>query len=192
MIRMGNPRHGRWWISVKASLKMRGFLGTRANHETHPVFAIPEAALSSPLARRIARIRRGPPCSRQAPVIHWEKSRTAGYSSRHVLSWSALVVRDCLTWRRLKKVAVDDHFLYVSDYSDSKQVAIPFGDIVRVTQRHGRTLRTVTVYLRAPSEFGERIQFQPQVEKGEWGWAWQENRVVHELRKLANVQTEKV
>src|SRR5258708_5622944 len=29
-----------------------------------------------------------------------------------VLIWSALVVKDCLRWRRLKKVAVDDHFLY--------------------------------------------------------------------------------
>lgn len=109
-----------------------------------------------------------------------------------VLIVSALIVKDCLTWRRLKKVAVDDHFLYVSDYSDSEEIAIPFSDIVRVTQQHGRTLRTVTVYLRSPSKFGERIQFQPMLEKGEWGWAWQENRVVHELRRLANVQTEKL
>ena len=109
-----------------------------------------------------------------------------------VLIWSALVVKDCLTWRRLKKVAVDDHFLYVSDYSDSAQVVIPLSDIVRVTQRHGRTLRTATVYLRAPAEFGERIQFQPKMKKGEWVWGWQDNEVVHELRKLANVQTEKL
>jgi len=109
-----------------------------------------------------------------------------------VLIWSALVVKDCLTWRRLKKVAVDDHFLYVSDYSDSEQVVIPLSDIVRVTQKHGRTLRTVTVYLRSPSKFGERVQFQPMLERGEWGWAWQENKVVHELRRLAHVQTEKL
>ena len=109
-----------------------------------------------------------------------------------VLIWSTLVVKDCLTWRRLKKVAVDDHFLYVSDYSDSEQVVIPLSDIVRVTQKHGRTLRTVTVYLRSPSKFGERVQFQPMLERGEWGWAWQENKVVHELRRLAHVQTEKL
>ena len=109
-----------------------------------------------------------------------------------VLIVSALIVKDCLTWRRLKKVAADDHFLYVSDYSDSEQIVIPLSDIVRVTQKHGRTLRTVTVHLRSPAKFGERIQFQPTLEKGEWGWAWQENRVVHELRRLANLQTKKV
>lgn len=109
-----------------------------------------------------------------------------------VLIWSSLVVSDCLRWRRLKKVAVDDHFLYVSDYSDSGGIPIPLRDIVRVTQWRGKTLRTVTIYLRSPSKFGRQIQFQPQMEKGEWGWAWQENKVVHELRKLANVQTEKL
>jgi hypothetical protein len=108
-----------------------------------------------------------------------------------VLVVSALIVKDCLTWRRLKKVAVGDHLLYVSDYSDSEQVPIPLSDIVRVTQLHGKTLRTVRVYLRSPSKFGERIQFQPMLEKGEWGWAWQENRVVDELRRLANIRTEK-
>ena len=108
-----------------------------------------------------------------------------------VLMVSALIIKDCLTWRRLKKVAVDNCFLYVSDYSDPEQVAIPLSDIVRITQWRGKTLRTVTVYLRSPSKFGERIQFQPMLEKGEWGWAWQENRVVQELRKLANGQIEK-
>ena len=108
-----------------------------------------------------------------------------------VLTWSVLVIKNCLTWRRLKKVAMDEHFLYVSDYSDSEQVAIPLSNIVRVTQGRGRTLRTVTVYLRSPSKFGKRIQFQPTLEKGEWRWAWQENTVVSELRKLANVQIAK-
>jgi hypothetical protein len=91
----------------------------------------------------------------------------------------------------LKKVAVDSDFLYVSDSSDAEEIAIPLSDIVRVTQRHGRTLRTVTVDLRSPSKFGERIQFQPMLEKGEWGWSWEDNRVVHQLRRLANLQIEK-
>jgi hypothetical protein len=38
--------------------------------------------------------------------------------------WSALVVNDWRTWRRLKQVAVDDRFLYVSDYSDAEEVTI--------------------------------------------------------------------
>jgi hypothetical protein len=104
--------------------------------------------------------------------------------------WSVLVVHDWRTWRRLKQVAVDDRFLYVSDYSDSEEVTIPLSDIVRVTQWRGRTLRTVTVYLRSPSKFGQRIQFQPKIEA--WGWAWKEDKVVQELRTLANVQPEKL
>lgn len=105
-----------------------------------------------------------------------------------VLITTALVVNDWLTWRRLKKVAVDDHFLYVCGYTDSEEVAIPFSDIVRVTQWRGKTLRPVTIYLRSPARYGECIQFQPKIE--EWGWAWKEDRVAEELRTLANVQTE--
>jgi hypothetical protein len=108
-----------------------------------------------------------------------------------VLILSALIVKDWRTWGRLKQVAVDDRFLYVSDYPTSVEVAVPLSDIVRVTQRRGKMIRPATLYLRSPSQFGEHIQFQPIVEKGETGWAWQENRVVEELRTLANVQTGK-
>ncbi len=107
-----------------------------------------------------------------------------------VMIWGALIVNDWRTWRRLRQVAVDDRFVYVSDYSDAEEVTIPLSDIVRVTQWRGRTLRTVTVYLRSPSKFGRRIQFQPKIE--EWGWAWKEDKVVQELRTLANAQPEKL
>jgi hypothetical protein len=107
-----------------------------------------------------------------------------------VMIWGALIVNDWRTWRRLRQVAVDDRFVYVSDYSDAEEVTIPLSDIVRVTQWRGRTLRTVTVYLRSPSKFGRGIQFQPKIE--EWGWAWKEDKVVQELRTLANAQPEKL
>jgi hypothetical protein len=81
-------------------------------------------------------------------------------------------------------VAVDQRFLYVSDSSDTAEVAIPFDQIVRVTQRRGKQLRPVSVYLRPSSAAGSPIRFQPA---REWGWAWKEDPVVHELRRLARL-----
>ena len=107
-----------------------------------------------------------------------------------VLILAILIVKDWRTWRRLKQVAVDDRFLYVSDYADSEEVAVPLSDIMRVTQWRGRTLRPVTVYLRFSAKFGTHVRFQPKVEG--WGWAWQEDKVVQELRTLANLPTERL
>ena len=80
---------------------------------------------------------------------------------------------------------VDDQILYVSEYGDTEEVAVPLSNIVRVTQWRGRTFRIVTVHLRSPCEMGQRLQFQPK--KVEWGWAFKEDRIVQELRVLANV-----
>jgi len=108
---------------------------------------------------------------------------------------AALLVKDQLTRRTLKCVAVDERFLYVSDYGDSygghrssgaemPEEAIPVENIVRVTQWRGRTFRPVTIYLRSASTFGTRIRFQP---KPEWGLAIAENTVVAELKALARL-----
>jgi hypothetical protein len=105
-----------------------------------------------------------------------------------VLIWSTLVVKDCLTWRSLRRVALDEHFLYVSAYDDSEEIVVPLTDIVRITQLRGRTLRTVTVHLRSRSKYGDRIRFQPHIE--EWGWALTEDKIVQELRMLANLQAD--
>ncbi|HLA73593.1 MAG TPA: hypothetical protein VK624_18955 [Steroidobacteraceae bacterium] len=90
------------------------------------------------------------------------------------------------SWRSLKRVAVDDRFLYVSDYAnDPGEAAIPLTEIVRVTQWRGKSFRPVTVHLRSPSKFGDRIRFQPAAAQ-ESGWAWSENRIVDDLRALAS------
>ena len=101
-----------------------------------------------------------------------------------VLLVGGLIVKDRFTRRDLKRVEVDDGFLYVSEYAGPSQAAIPLNDIVSVTQWRGRTLRPVSVYLRSPSTFGTRIRFQP---KRGWGWAITEDSVVGELRKRANL-----
>ena len=108
------------------------------------------------------------------------------------LMMTLLILKDWRLCRRLKKVALDERFLYVSDYADTQTLVISLQDIGRVTQWRGRALRTVTVYLRTPALYSGRIQFQPLTEKGEWGWAWEENRVVHELRNAVHKPTETV
>jgi hypothetical protein len=103
-----------------------------------------------------------------------------------VLLVSALVVHDWLTWRRLRRVAVDDQFLYVADYGGAEEVAIPWGKVVRVTQWRGRTLRPVTIHLGSPPGTKQCVRFQPRTV--EWGWALSEDKVVGELRELANLR----
>lgn len=96
-----------------------------------------------------------------------------------------------VTWflrRGLKKVSVDDGFLYVADYPDSQEVAVPLSDITRVTQWRGRGLRPDTVHLRSASHFDGRIRFQPALREGESLVGLKENRVVGELRELAGLE----
>jgi hypothetical protein len=102
--------------------------------------------------------------------------------------WGVLVaVTYRRSWRPLKRVAVDDRFLYVSKYADDPdEIAIPLTEIVRVTQWRGKSFRPVTVHLRSPSKFGDRIKFQPTAAQ-DFGWAWSENRIVGDLKALANL-----
>jgi hypothetical protein len=102
-----------------------------------------------------------------------------------VFGVSILIGMDVRLRRSLKQVAVDDRFLYVTEHSGSAEAAIPLDEIVRVTQRRGKQLRPVSVYLRSPSVFGTRIRFLPPLE---WGFAWKEDRIVNELRALAKRQ----
>jgi hypothetical protein len=96
----------------------------------------------------------------------------------------AVVVMYRRSWHPLKSVSVDGAFLYVCEYGSSDEAAIPLSDVVRVTQWRGNVFRPVTVHLRSPSRFGDRIKFQPAA-TGELGLALAENRIVAELRALA-------
>ena len=105
-----------------------------------------------------------------------------------VLALAAAMSKTWFLRRGLKKVSVDDGFLYVADYADSQEVVIPLSDVVRVTQWRGRGLRPVTVHLRSASNFGGRIKFQPALREGESLIGLKENRVVAELRELAGLE----
>ena len=98
------------------------------------------------------------------------------------LAWSAMAFISCGQMLRMKKVAVDNRFLYVSNYL--QESVVPLAEIVRVAQSRRTRPTTITVYLQAPSRFGREITFIPKLE---WGGAVGEHRVVGELRRLAGL-----
>lgn len=60
---------------------------------------------------------------------------------------------------KLKKVSIDRDFLYVSDYF--RETRIPLGDIYDVTEFRWLNVHPVTIHLKKPSEFGDKIVFAP-------------------------------
>lgn len=60
---------------------------------------------------------------------------------------------------RLKRVSIDDQFLYVSNYL--QEIAIPFSFIGDVTDNRWINSHPVTIHFRSPSEFGDKIVFMP-------------------------------
>ena len=81
---------------------------------------------------------------------------------------------------RLKEVSVDDQFLYVSNYL--KEVSIPLSEIYDVTENKWINIHPVTIHLKSPSEFGEKIVFMPKTRSFAF---FSSHPVVNELKKLA-------
>jgi len=81
---------------------------------------------------------------------------------------------------RLKEVSVDDDYLYVSNYL--KEIAIPLSDIFDVKENRWINYHPVTIYLKSPSEFGDKIVFMPTVR---FFGGWSSHPVVAELKDLA-------
>ncbi len=80
----------------------------------------------------------------------------------------------------LKEVSVDDHFLYVSNYL--KEISIPLSDIYDVTENVWINIHPVTIHLKSPSEFGNKITFMP---KTRFFAFFSSHPVVRELKVLA-------
>ena len=81
---------------------------------------------------------------------------------------------------RLKTVSVDDNFLYVSNYL--KEISIPLSDIYDVTENVWFNNHPVTIHLRSPSEFGDKIVFIPTARVFAM---FSSHSVVNELKELA-------
>ena len=87
---------------------------------------------------------------------------------------SALVWWSCV---HLKRVRVDEAFLYVSNYAT--EVRIPLAALVRVRENRWMNPRPVTLEFRTPTPFGRRIVFVPKARLLGWG---SPHPVVAELR----------
>lgn len=91
---------------------------------------------------------------------------------------SAFIYWSCI---RLKEVSVDDNFLYVSNYL--KEVSIPLSEIYDVTENKWLNIHPVTIHLKSPSEFGDKIIFMPKARF--FAFFDLNHPVVNELKKLA-------
>src|SRR2546425_9541844 len=53
---------------------------------------------------------------------------------------------------RLKRVRMDDHALYISNYE--KEIAVPLANVAEVTENRWINIHPVTLVFHAPTEFG--------------------------------------
>lgn len=82
----------------------------------------------------------------------------------------------------LKRVRIDDTRLYISNYQ--REIAVPFGNVVNVTENRWLNIHPVTIEFRSPTDFGQRITFMPTILL--FGF-FRSHPVVAELRKLAGL-----
>jgi len=82
----------------------------------------------------------------------------------------------------LKRVSIDEQFLYVSNYFN--EIAIPFSDIGDVTQNLWLNNQQVTIHFKVPNEFGGAIVFMPRFRFFPFAGR---HPVVDRLKQLANI-----
>ena len=93
------------------------------------------------------------------------------------LGGSALIWWTCC---RLKRVRVDETYLYVSNFRT--EVRIPLAALLRISEKPWVSQNLVTLEFRMPTAFGQRIVFTP---KARWISPWTSHPVVAELRELS-------
>jgi hypothetical protein len=84
----------------------------------------------------------------------------------------------------LKRVRIDDKYLYVSNYL--REIQIAFADIKEITENRWLNIHPVTIHLKNNSEFGNKIKFMPTSRFT--FWVWSSHPVVAELKQLAGPQ----
>src|SRR5215207_347830 len=82
---------------------------------------------------------------------------------------------------RLKSVSIDGEFLYVPNYL--KGIAIPLSNIYFVRENKWLNIHPVTIHLRTPSKFGNKITFMPKTRLFP---LFDSHPVVKELKSLPN------
>jgi hypothetical protein len=81
---------------------------------------------------------------------------------------------------RLKRVALDDKVLFISNYA--KEVPVPLRDIEDVTENRWLNTHPVTIHFHRDTEFGSSIVFMPKVR---WFAFFSPHPVVAELHAAA-------
>lgn len=113
-----------------------------------------------------------------------EEGKTAPPKFIFLLIWiigTAFLYWSCM---RLKAVSVDEDLLYVSNYL--KEISIPLSNIYDVTENRWINIHPVTIHLKSPSEFGDKIIFMPKVRVFSF---FSSHPVVAELKELARMKS---
>jgi len=98
------------------------------------------------------------------------------------IAGSAFIYWSCI---RLKKVSMDDRFLYVSDYAT--EIQVPLTQVCRVTENRWDNSHPVTIHFSSPTAFGEKITFMPTIRL--FG-LWTSHPVVERIRTAAHLPDE--
>jgi Co/Zn/Cd efflux system component len=98
--------------------------------------------------------------------------------------WIAFTALELWTAWHIKSVLLDEtnKKLYVSNYR--KEISIPFSDIERVTQFPFHDPKKVTIHLRTPTEFGQKIVFLATYQF--FSGFLKEHPIVDELRNISS------
>jgi len=108
--------------------------------------------------------------------------REAGPSLAILLFWIGGAVFIWWQCARLKVVHIDENFLYVSNFL--KEIAIPLSNICEVTESLWSNVHPVTIHLKSPSEFGNKIVFMPTQRMFAF---FTPHPVVDEIKRLARL-----
>ena len=91
---------------------------------------------------------------------------------------SAFIYWACI---RLKRVRMDDEFLYISNYH--KEIQIALRDVSGVSENRFVNIHPITVEFSRCTKFGDRIVFMPTTR---WWGGWKSHPIVAELRDAAH------
>jgi hypothetical protein len=81
---------------------------------------------------------------------------------------------------RLKRVRMDETYLYVSNYR--REARIPLRQVAAVSENRWVNIHPVTIEFRSSTEFGDRVIFMPKMR---WLGFWTSHPVVAQIREAA-------
>lgn len=93
------------------------------------------------------------------------------------LAGGAFIYWTCI---RLKRVALDEQALYISNYHT--EIVVPLRDIDDITENRWINIHSITIHFHRDTEFGPRIEFMPKVR---WFVFFSSHPIVAELRAAA-------